>query len=172
MRVGRIEAAPKEVVTSKAKLYLQKIIEGKVVTITMAFVTVYTLVGDDIRLWATDKSIDPYYYAGLMICFILFTLEIIINSVAVNEFKYSFYFWLDIIATLSLIPDIIWMSEGLNFLLGNESYYEGVDVTPGKIVKTSQSIVETSKIIKSLRLIRMIRIIKLYKYVSQSSEFK
>jgi len=90
----------------------------------------------------------------------------------VDEFKYSFYFWLDIIATLSLIPDIIWMSEGINYLLGNDSFYDTVDATPGREVDSSVSIIETSKIIKSLRLIRMIRIIKLYKYVSKSSEFK
>lgn len=138
----------------------------------MAIVTFYALIGDDIRLWATDKYVDTYFYVGLMISFILFATEILLNSVAISDFKYSFYFWLDIIATLSLIPDIIWMSELINYLIGSSSYYDAVDVYPGRIVNSSQSIIDTGKIIKSLRLIRMIRIIKLYKYVSKTSEFK
>ena len=138
----------------------------------MAFVTIYALVGDDLRLWTMDKWVDVYHYSALMICFILFTVEIIVNSIALDDFKYSFYFWLDIIATLSLIPDIIWMSEGVNHLIGRNSYYARVDVTPGKLANTGQSFIDTSKIVKSLRLIRMIRIIKLYKYVSKTSEFK
>jgi hypothetical protein len=36
----------------------------------------------------------------------LFSIEILINSMVVDGFKYSFFFWLDLIATLSLIPDI------------------------------------------------------------------
>ena len=60
----------------------------------------------------------------------------------------------------------------MNYLIGSSSYYDGVDVTPGRLANASQSIIQTSKIVKSLRLIRMIRIIKLYKYVSKTSEFK
>ena len=41
-----------------------------------------------------------------MICLILFTLEIIGSSVAVDDYKYSFFFQLDIIATLSIIADV------------------------------------------------------------------
>lgn len=73
---------------------------------------------------------------------------------------------------MSLIPDIIWLSEGMNYLIGSGSIYDSVDVTPGAIKNAGQSIIDTSKIVKSLRLIRMIRIIKLYKYVSKTSEFK
>ena len=113
---------------------------------------------------------DTGFYAGLMICFILFGIEIIVNTIAVEDFKYSFFFWLDIIATLSLIPDIIWLQEGFNYLVGNESEFDTVDATPGKIVSTSRSAEQTSKVIRSLRLIRMIRIIKLYKYAYKTSD--
>jgi hypothetical protein len=162
----------KEDGVSKATRYLKMIVEGKVVTITMAIVTFYALIGDDIRLWATDKWVDTYFYAGLMISFILFTMEVILNSITDPEFKYSFYFWMDIIATLSIIPDIIWMIEIINYLIGSDSNYDAVDVYPGRVVNSTQSIIDTSKIIRSLRLIRMIRIVKLYKYVSKTSEFK
>jgi len=88
----------------------------------------------------------------------------------VDDFKYSFFFWLDIIATLSLIPDIRWLLDGLLLLVGATPSYDSVDAHPGKL--TTQSITQSKvqKVIKSLRLIRLVRIIKLYKYVVQSKK--
>ena len=82
-------------------------------TIVMALVSIYALVGDDIRMWCLAKSADPFVDGGLILSFVLFTVEILLNTVVVDEFKYSFFFWLDIIATFSLIPDIALMSDTL-----------------------------------------------------------
>ena len=95
----------------KIKMKIRDVIEGKTVTIIMTLVTVYALVGDDIRIWVTDKNADPYFIVGLIISFALFAIEILLNTVVTDEFKYSFFFWLDIIATLSLIPDISWITD-------------------------------------------------------------
>jgi TM2 domain-containing membrane protein YozV len=77
----------------------------------MSLVTIFALFGDDLRIWFTTKDSDPYFYAGLSLSFLLFTIEVLINSCVVDDFKYSFFFWLDIIATLSLITDIGWVIE-------------------------------------------------------------
>lgn len=44
----------------------------------------------------------------MLACLIFFTLEVILASIAKKDYFIGFYFWLDIIATLSLIPDIGW----------------------------------------------------------------
>jgi len=67
-------------------------VEGKFTTVVMTIVTLFALVGDDIRLASTSKSLDIYFSVGLMICLILFTLEILGSSVAVDDYKYSFFF--------------------------------------------------------------------------------
>ena len=54
----------------------------------------------------------------LLACFFLFTLEILINSVVVDDFKYSFFFYLDIIATLSIVFDIPYLLYPFNALFG------------------------------------------------------
>lgn len=77
----------------------------------MALTTIFALFGDDLRLWFTTKEADPYFYGGLSLSFLLFILEIFINSCVVNDFKFSFFWWLDIVATLSLILDIGWLVE-------------------------------------------------------------
>jgi len=81
-------------------------IEGNIVTIVMAITTIFALFGDDFRLYFTTKEADPYFYITLIISFLLFGLQLLIQSCVVDDFKYSFFFWLDFIATLSLVPDI------------------------------------------------------------------
>jgi len=93
----------------------------------MTFVTLFALVGDDIRCWITSKFADPYFDGGLVLSFFLFTAEILTSTVVVDEFKYSFFFWLDIIATLSLIPDIAWLEDLVAKLLF-DSYSTSVSV--------------------------------------------
>lgn len=67
----------------------------------------------------------------------LFTLEVLMSSVVVDGFKYSFFFYLDIVATLSIISDIPWMLDLLIVLVGERSYIEGVDAIPGVIITES-----------------------------------
>ena len=84
-------------------------------------------------MWLTTKPADPYFYGGLIVSFCLFTTEIIINSVVVDDFKYSFFFWLDIIATLSLVPDIGWWLDALALLVGSQVSSESVNALPGEV---------------------------------------
>ncbi len=143
-------------------------IEGKFVTVVMTLVTVFALVGDDIRLWKTQKETDNIFFASLILSFWLFALELILNTVVIEEFKYSFFFWLDIIATLSLIPDIPWITDILGLLIGSSPSYESMDATIGGSAGQSQGLSsQMEKVIKSVRLIRLIRIIKIYKYIVQ-----
>jgi len=99
---------------------------------------------------------------------VLFTLELLVQSCVVDDFKYSFFFWLDFIATASLIPDIVWISDWILYLMElEESVYEH-DVKPGVPISSGGGS-NLGKATKSFRLIRLIRIIKLYNYVVKSS---
>lgn len=55
---------------------------------------------------STEKASDIYFTVFMMISLILFVLEILASSVALDDYKYSFYFYLDIVATLSIITDV------------------------------------------------------------------
>lgn len=97
---------------------VRKILEGNTVTVVMAITTIFALFGDDFRLYFTTKEADPYFYIALIISFLLFGLELLIQSCVVDDFKYSFFFWLDFIATLSLVQDIQWFVDILMYLFG------------------------------------------------------
>ncbi len=81
----------------------------------------------------TTKNADPFFYAGLILSFVFFTTEILVNSIVIDSFKYSFFFWLDIIATLSLIPDIAWILDALGMLIGSTPSYLSVNAIPGVV---------------------------------------
>eukprot|EP00351_Strombidinopsis_sp_SopsisLIS2011_P005202 CAMPEP_0116871306 /NCGR_PEP_ID=MMETSP0463-20121206/1572_1 /TAXON_ID=181622 /ORGANISM="Strombidinopsis sp, Strain SopsisLIS2011" /LENGTH=170 /DNA_ID=CAMNT_0004509427 /DNA_START=12 /DNA_END=524 /DNA_ORIENTATION=- len=148
---------------------IREIVEGKWIILIMSLVTLFALFGDDFRLWFFTKKADPYFFVCLIISLFLFMLEILINSCVVDEFKYSFFFWLDIIATVSLIPDIDWIANFGEEMIGMRNSSTGADVFPGELAKVEDGSEKLTKIIKSLRLIRLIRIIKLYKYAVKSN---
>ena len=53
-----------------------------------------------------------------MISFFLFSMEILASSVAIDDYKYSFYFYLDIVATLSIISDVQFLLDFIGFIFG------------------------------------------------------
>lgn len=85
----------------------------------------------------------------------------------VDDYKYSFFFWLDFIATFSLIPDIAWLWDSILELMEVDQPKFSLDVKPGDPMINSQNS-KIAKATKSFRLMRLIRIIKLYNYVVKS----
>lgn len=77
----------------------------------MTLVTIYALFGDDIRSLVTTKQADEGFYYTTSIAMFFFAVEIIIASIAKDGYFNSFYFWLDLISTISLITDIGWIMD-------------------------------------------------------------
>jgi len=50
-----------------------------------------------------------------------------------DDFKYSFFFWLDFIATFSLVLDVPWLVDIFNNMFNLPLTYQSNDVTPGSI---------------------------------------
>lgn len=72
----------------------------------MAFLTIYALFGDDIRLLAFTKSADDAFYTFTCVCIAFFVFELVIASIAKDDYIFGFFFWLDLIATISLLMDV------------------------------------------------------------------
>lgn len=119
--------------------------------------TVYALFGDDIRLAWAPVSSDITFYALSVIALILFTMELVINWVGPEkaEYRWQFYFFIDLIATLSLLPDIPWIWEPLMGLFSSGG--------------TSQ-LGASTKLVRVVRLVRIIRMGKLLKMMSAKNK--
>ena len=133
----------------------------------MTLTTFFALFGDQIRIWVTDKSSDVFFFAALTVALILFSLELLIMSCVKDDFKYGLFFWLDFVATASLLQDIAWISDWISEAFGFAA--ASVHVEPGTIQTVSGTESSTKSILKSFRLIRLIRIIKLYNYAVKSN---
>ena len=72
----------------------------------MLLVTIYALIGDDIRILAFNKDHDPVFLALNIVALSLFLIELLFSSIGVNDYFGSFFFWLDLLSTLSIITDI------------------------------------------------------------------
>lgn len=88
----------------------REIFEGSQMTIFMGAVTIFALFGDDLRFLLFPKAGDIYIEIALFLSLLAFAIEILANSCVVDDFKYSFFFWLDIIATASIVTDISFLT--------------------------------------------------------------
>ena len=120
------------------------------------------------RLSSTEKASDIYFTVFMMISLILFVLEILASSVALDDYKYSFYFYLDIVATLSIITDVQFLLDFVAVIFGMSKSSDDVNAVPGFMHIENELNAKIQQVVKALRLIRLVRIIKLYKYIKQS----
>jgi hypothetical protein len=125
--------------------------------------TVYALFGDDVRLGAFDKKADPYFYAASLVALVLFLLEMILNWAADSDYRFGFYFLLDFIATLSLVPDIEWIWR---LILEQDSTLSDELAEAGSSVRAGTR--ASGRIVRIIRLVRMLRILKLLKVWEKS----
>ncbi len=164
------------------KKVIDNVLESVGVMVVMTFMTLWALFAGDIQLATAAKSTDEFFDIMISIAFFLFAIEIVLASFAKPDYLYlpkqknlpgetlyesilrriqigSFYFWLDFIATLSLILEMNWM---------------GIDITGSsggsKAGAASRTGARASRIIRIVRMVRLVRLVKLYKYSSQIAE--
>lgn len=72
----------------------------------MTLVTVYALLGDDLRIIFWDNDADPAFIAITLASMAFFAIEVILASIGKPDYFNSFFFWLDVLSTISLITDV------------------------------------------------------------------
>lgn len=80
----------------------------------MTLITIYALFFDDIRMMAFPKSMDDLFFGITLACMIMFGTEIILASIGKgDQYTCTFIFWLDVVSTVSMIPDCGWIWDPL-----------------------------------------------------------
>ncbi len=79
----------------------------------MTIITVYCLFGDDCRQLFFSAESDYIFYILSSISLVSFVIEIILQSLLREDYYLGFYFWLDVISTISLIADIGWIMNAI-----------------------------------------------------------
>lgn len=94
----------------KKKLFY-KILENWVFSLFVGVITIYSLFSDDFKVLFFEKSADTTFNILNIIAFFTFAFEILAGFFGKPGYKWSFFFWLDIISTVSIVLDITWLAE-------------------------------------------------------------
>jgi hypothetical protein len=93
---------------------LANFVEHPAIQIILTIFTIYSLFFDDIRIIACPPSADPAFYSLTLVVFSAFMVEILLASIAIEDYFLSFFFWLDLISTLSMLADVGWIFSSLS----------------------------------------------------------
>lgn len=74
--------------------------------IFITILAIFSLFSDDIRTVAFDVRADLTFDVIHIILIVVFVVEIILSWIAIPEYRFSFFFFLDVISTLSILLDI------------------------------------------------------------------
>lgn len=92
---------------------MARILDNGYFNILVSLFTIYALFGDDLRILLTSKSADDVFNSILLICMCIFTTEIFLSVMVVKGYFNSFFFWLDVVSTVTLVLDLTWVSDAI-----------------------------------------------------------
>jgi len=130
----------------------------------MSFVTFYALFADDIRILLLPKEADMTMDVLTLLAITLYLIELVLGVNCVDKYFGSFFFWVDFVSLLSMIPDVSFFLDAFEDGIGGAS--DGADIA--KTGRASKVI----KIVRIIRLIRLLRVVKLYKQVKTGQKIK
>lgn len=134
---------------SRVKRWSRALVENVRFNIVTTMLTIYALFGDDFRLAATQRFMDPAFDVLTIICLVVFSLEIVAASIGKDDYFLGFFFWLDVLSTGTLVADLTWVGNAISC----------ADAEGGSAVRAGRA----ARVARTVRIIRLIRLVKLYK---------
>ena len=132
----------------------------------MMAMTLFVLFADNIKILTAGKEVDEDFIIVNTVCLFAFIGEFLLNTWSKTEYTslkplkfkgyiFTFFWFLDFVAILSMFPDIPFIANPLG--LGGIS--SSVSNTSG-----------LSKIGRVIRLVRLVRLVKLYKIATERTK--
>lgn len=140
------------------KVMCREFVDSAPVQTVTTLLTLYALFGDNIRLMATDKPMDPVFGIITILAMCVFFIEIVMSCIGKAGYFLGFFFWLDTVSTLSLILDIPAVAD---YLFGQDQDAAGGELRAGRAGRAG------ARAGRIVRVIRLIRIVKLYKAMQE-----
>ena len=140
---------------------MKRVLDSFSVQVMVTILTIISLFGDDLRLASAPKNLDLLFDIPLFFAFVIFLFEMIGSIYAKKGYLFSFFFWLDLIAQLSLLTDIYFL---LTLLTGDSSLTIPTDATNvARAGRATRAGTKAGRILKMMRLIKLVRVAKFYK---------
>ena len=155
-RIAKAKAAAELWAPKDYKSKIKIVLAGKIWQTVISIVTIFALYGDDLRLLTFEKTADTTFEVLSFLALLLFFGEMFLQVYSMKGYQYSFNFWLDVVSTLSLIPDIAFLWN-----LISPSEEEGGSNAVLSASRASRAGTRAIRIVRIVRLVRMVRIVKL-----------
>lgn len=155
---------------AKWKTTMFRVIDHWTFTAWMTILTIYALFGDDVRISAFTVDADTAFNAITTMCLFFFSLEIALASLCKKDYWLGFFFWLDLISTVSLITDIGWVWDQVTGGGSSSGSSASKASQVARAGRASRAGTRAARIIRIIRVIRLIRIVKLYKMAQDASK--
>ena len=101
----------------------------------MLLLTVYVLFAEDVKMATLPPSADPGFRGAAIFVFSVFVFELIVRCVAEDRFFGRFFFWLDLGAALSLLPDFLPQQNATELAYGRAGRAARVGARLGRVVR-------------------------------------
>lgn len=92
---------------------MAKILDNGYFNLVVSLFTIYALFGDDFRVIVATKPDDNIFNGLLITCMLVFIVEIFLSVKVTKGYWNSFFFWLDVVSTVTLILDLTWVSDAI-----------------------------------------------------------
>eukprot|EP00961_Rhodomonas_salina_P158292 2130751-Rhodomonas_salina.1 len=84
--------------------------------VTMGLATLVALLGLDVYFVVhPNRDYDEHFFTVILVVMVLFAIEFCSNSLCSRGYRGSFFFYLDLVAILSLFPDVLILYDPLSF---------------------------------------------------------
>ena len=112
---------------------------------------------DIFKVCLAAKSHDDGLYGTLFAILCVFFIEILVCSACKPAYIGGFFFWCDVVGTISLVFDIPWLVPGVD---SSSSMLRASRTT-----RVGARAARVTKMIRVLRVVRVVRVVKLLKYM-------
>ena len=108
---------------------MEKVCESLTFLIIVFSVMVFSLLNVDVKLLTTEAESEPIFVKLNEVAFIVLLMDYLFSCLFSKNFLFSFFFYLDFLALLSMIPDTDFIMEAINeAIAGEHSTGSGVNL--------------------------------------------
>jgi len=153
-------AAPKEacyVVLSR------RVVGNRMFVACTTLLTVWALVGDDLRIMFTSKPADPIFDIFVIVCLVIFSFEIVVSCFGTEDYFMGFFFSLDVVSTCTLVMDLSVVRDAMSA--------GGTDADRARSSKTARIGAKLGRVVRVLRIVCIVKLFKAY-YLTQAAKVK
>eukprot|EP00929_Paragymnodinium_shiwhaense_P007140 TRINITY_DN111088_c0_g1_i1.p1 TRINITY_DN111088_c0_g1~~TRINITY_DN111088_c0_g1_i1.p1 ORF type:complete len:1002 (+),score=175.31 TRINITY_DN111088_c0_g1_i1:91-3096(+) len=133
--------------------YCSMIVQDRTFVVSTGVLTVYALVGDDIRQYGTERPADVFFDIITFLSIAVFAIEIVLSCIGISDYLFGFFFYLDLVSTATLVLDLSAVANAMS---------NGDTLDKMRSGRTARVGAKAGRVV---RLIRLVRILKLYKAV-------